>query len=156
MDAAGGFDLGLLPGDTLTLRYGASSQTVLDAQDGFLRVSAAGTMPQAAGWRRPGLPDPSTTLPSEFALHANQPNPFSRQTTVRFALPTSEHVQLEVFDIMGRRVGTLADGTFEAGEHAVSWDGRDTHGARSPAGVYHVRIKASEFRAQRTMVLLGN
>jgi flagellar hook capping protein FlgD len=106
-----------------------------------------------AGNRR-GLKPEAPRLPTEFALHANQPNPFARLTTLRFALPQSEHVRLEVFDLLGRRVSVLADGTFEAGEHAVQWDGRGAHGALLSAGVYVARIHAGEFRARRTMVLL--
>ena len=48
-------------------------------------------------------------LPTSFALHQNQPNPFSARTTIRFELPLGAMVRLEVFDLKGRRLRVLAD-----------------------------------------------
>lgn len=154
VDAGSSNDLGLLPGDTLTFRYEPAAQGAQDAKGEFLRITAGGVLAQAAGRRLPGGPAPPPALPGEFALHANQPNPFSRLTTLGFALPREEHVRLEVFDVLGRRVRTLADGSFDAGLHALTWDGRDASGVLLSAGVYVTRIHAGGFSAQRTMVLL--
>jgi hypothetical protein len=155
MDLAGSTTVALAPGDTLSLTYQRSRSTSENAQGWFLLMGEVGSMAPTAGNRRT-LPPAAPSLPTTFALHANQPNPFSRLTTIRLALPRNEHVRLEVFDLLGRRVRTLAEGSFEAGEHTVQWDGRDANGAPLSAGVYHARIHAGEFRAQRTMVLLGN
>lgn len=94
-------------------------------------------------------------LPVHFALHGNRPNPFGRGTTIRFDVPTPVRVRLEVFDAQGRRVRTLADRTFEPGEHSIAWDGGDASGQRVRPGVYLYRVTAGEFREQRRMVLLG-
>ena len=52
------------------------------------------------------------------------------------------HVRLEVFNVLGRRVSTVADREFGAGRHQVKWDGLDTEGRRAPSGVYFYRLVA--------------
>ncbi|UCD63505.1 MAG: right-handed parallel beta-helix repeat-containing protein [Candidatus Zixiibacteriota bacterium] len=88
-------------------------------------------------------------LPARFALHQNSPNPFNPVTWIRFDLPRSCHVRLEVIDITGRVVGVPADGWFEAGEHRVLWDAR-----AFASGVYLYRVRADAFTACRKMILV--
>jgi len=78
------------------------------------------------------------------------PNPFHGATSIRFGLAQPANVRLELFDLAGRRVRTLASGVLEAGPHAVSWDGRDERGAEVGAGVYFVRFitPAKSFHAR--------
>gem|GEM_PF-4150071 len=61
-------------------------------------------------------------LPVAFALEPTYPNPFEQMTTVPFALPETSQVRIEVYDVLGRHVAVLADGRYEAGRHAVSFD----------------------------------
>ena len=89
------------------------------------------------------------TLPREFALHGNYPNPFNASTTIRFDLPLTADVKLDVFDVLGRRVATLADDVYSAGQHNILWN---TAGVSS--GVYFYRLRAGGFEAMRKMVLL--
>ena len=107
-----------------------------------------------------GMIDPSTAniaykqnnteqLPTEFALHQNYPNPFNPATEISFSLPNAADVKLEIFNIMGQRVATLADQHLEAGNHGVIWDG--SHVA---SGVYFYRLEAGDFVESRKMVLL--
>lgn len=152
VQAAGGYDLGLAPGDTLTLVYGPAEPGE-GAQDWFLLVSQAGSVTGPAAGRRIGLGE-KVELPTAFALRQNQPNPFSSTTTIRFELPVEAHVRLEVFDAQGRLVRTLADGEFPGGYHAVEWDERDATGRSVGSGVYLYRIQAGSFREQKKMVLL--
>lgn len=80
------------------------------------------------------------------------PNPFRRATTLELALPRAGRVRLDVFDISGRRVATLADAAFPAGRHAIVWDGRDTAGRPVATGVYFLRLAANG-EDRRTRVL---
>jgi hypothetical protein len=97
--------------------------------------------------------------PTSYAMAQNQPNPFSGSTTLRYALPVASDVSLEVFDVQGHRVATLARGRQGAGEYAVQF-GRgatDADGARLSAlgaGVYFARFRAGTFEATRKMLLM--
>ncbi len=74
------------------------------------------------------------------------PNPFSKSTTVPFALAENGgpyQVRVDVYSVTGVRVATLAEGTFEDGLHEVTWDGRGTDGSRVPSGVYVCQMQVS-------------
>lgn len=91
----------------------------------------------------------SNELPAEFALHQNYPNPFNPATTIAFALAEAATVRLNVYDIAGRWVATLASGVRDAGMHSVAFDG-----ANLSAGVYFYRLEAGTFSATRKLMLL--
>ncbi len=57
-----------------------------------------------------------------------------------FNLPTEGTVSLVIYDISGRKIRELKNEGMSAGEHTVSWDGRDRSGRRSPSGVYLARL----------------
>ncbi len=92
--------------------------------------------------------------PSVYSLFQSYPNPFNPSTTISFTLPSAQHVRLEIFDILGRRVRLLADQRFEAGEHMIVWDGNNQSGAEAPSGVYFYRFQGDHIDEARKMVLL--
>jgi hypothetical protein len=61
-------------------------------------------------------------------LSSPTPNPFRGRAMLRFGLAREGDVQLELFDVTGRNVRTLAAGKHAAGEHTLTWDGRDRQG----------------------------
>lgn len=140
----------LAPGDTLTLSYAPDAHAAASSTDWFALVvgSEAGALTA-----RPPADPASTGLPIQFALHQNQPNPFRGTTTIRFDLPVRSPVRLEVFDLLGRKVRTIANRTFEPGFHAVEWDHRDGGGRVLAPGVYVYRLNAGGFSARRKMTL---
>lgn len=87
--------------------------------------------------------------PKTFALFQNYPNPFNPTTNIDYQLPSNSHVKLDVFDLLGREVGTLVNREQTAGSYTVSFDASDL-----PSGVYFYRITAGGFRAVRKLVLL--
>jgi hypothetical protein len=87
-----------------------------------------------------GTADMDATLPRELALSAPAPNPLRSSTVLRLALPRAARVTLTVLDAQGRRVRTLLAGAQPAGEHAITWDGRDDGGRRVADGIYLVRL----------------
>ncbi|MGQ0721158.1 MAG: S8 family serine peptidase [Candidatus Eiseniibacteriota bacterium] len=94
-------------------------------------------------------------VPSTFALAAPRPNPVRDAVTLEFDVPAGgEPVRLGVFDLMGRQVATLADGSVAAGRHAISWNGRSSTGERTAAGVYFVRLDAPSGSWTRKVTLL--
>lgn len=62
-----------------------------------------------------------TTPPIDFVLEQNYPNPFNPSTTIRFTLPVTEHVVLQVYDVLGRNLATLLNETLPAGRHSIPW-----------------------------------
>jgi hypothetical protein len=76
----------------------------------------------------------------EYALGQNYPNPFAAETTIQYTLPQSGKVNLSLFDISGRVVRVLVNGSKDAGTHAVSFNtGTLTR------GVYYYRIQVGDF-----------
>ncbi len=88
-------------------------------------------------------------LPAEVTLAPAFPNPFARTATLSFALPEAAEVRLVVYDVLGRAVAKLADGTWEAGRHQVALDGRGLAG-----GTYLVRLEAGGQVATQRLTLL--
>jgi hypothetical protein len=119
------------------------------------------------------------TLPSGFALEQNYPNPFNPSTTIRYSVgpaagtigdgdaasgitgtaragnatagtrAAERRVKLAVYDVLGREVAVLVNGTGTMGTFSVTWDA-----AGSPSGVYYYRLTAGASAATRTMLLL--
>ncbi len=82
------------------------------------------------------------TLPDQFALSQNFPNPFNPETEISFALPEPSTVRLTVLDILGREIVVLEDGLLPAGHRTARWNGRNTKGEPVGSGVYFYRITA--------------
>jgi len=87
-------------------------------------------------------------------LHQNYPNPFSKETVIRFQIPDFSKVSLKIYDISGRLVRILIDGKLDAGYHTVRWDGRDERGKKVGGGIYFCRFTDGKFTDTRKMVLL--
>ncbi len=79
-------------------------------------------------------------------------NPARGATALRFGLASAGRVSLALYDASGRRVRSLAGGTFAAGEHAVAWDGRDDGGRAVAAGLYFAKLETPGFSATRRIV----
>ncbi|MDA0337871.1 MAG: T9SS type A sorting domain-containing protein, partial [bacterium] len=79
-------------------------------------------------------------LPLTPALAQNYPNPFNSSTTIPFALPADGQVRLEIFDVLGQRIRTLAAQDVQAGLHHVTWDGTDGAGRHVAGGPYFLRL----------------
>ena len=92
-------------------------------------------------------------LPDHLLLSA-YPNPFNPSTTVSFSLLSAQQARLEIFDILGRQVKTLADRKFEAGEHSVVWDGTDETGMAQSSGIYFYRLASGDRQITQEMILL--
>ena len=94
------------------------------------------------------------TVPAADRLEASFPNPFNPMTTIRFSLAASRHVSLRIYDVSGRLVRTLVDGTFPVGRHETRWDGRNDRGERVASGVYFSRLATASGAMTKRMVLL--
>jgi hypothetical protein len=79
------------------------------------------------------------------------PNPFRASTRIAFDVPSQGHVTLEVFDVLGRRVRTLWNGSLPPGAHRVQWNG-DAENAVS--GVYFIRLSQGNASVTTKMILV--
>lgn len=77
-------------------------------------------------------------------LHQNMPNPFSTTTSIQYELDASGQALLQIYDLNGAVVKTLAQGTQVAGRHAVEWDGTTNTGLRAGAGIYFCRLQTDQ------------
>jgi hypothetical protein len=93
-------------------------------------------------------------LPDHFGLAQNFPNPFNPETAIRFSVPMTAAVRVDVYNLMGQLVRTLTDRTFSVGTYEVAWDSRDNAGRLVSAGIYLCRMEAPGFVETRKMLLL--
>jgi glycosidase len=75
--------------------------------------------------------------PTAFALSQNYPNPFNPSTTIRYVLPFDSFIRLEICDVLGRVITTLANQRQESGTYAVQWNA-----GSNPSGIYFCRLAA--------------
>lgn len=88
-------------------------------------------------------------LPDSFVLEPSYPNPFNPTTSLAFVLGEEGQVRIDVYNVLGRQVATLAAGRFPAGRHVVQWDARN-----AASGVYFYRMQAGSRVQTRSMTLL--
>ena len=98
--------------------------------------------------------DSTSSIPSDFVLHPNYPNPFNLVTNIRFDLPKTSNVKLVIYNIMGQRVKTLIEEQQKVGYHVVQWDGKNEVGLKVASDVYIYRIEAGEFVKAKKMLFL--
>ena len=88
-------------------------------------------------------------LPVEFVLDQNYPNPFNPTTTIRFGIPESADVSLEVYTVLGQKIMTLVNENRSAGWHTVNFNGTGLS-----SGVYLYRIQAGGMVQTRKLMLV--
>jgi hypothetical protein len=89
------------------------------------------------------------SLPVSFALSQNYPNPFNPATTIEFSIPQRSHVTVEVFDLLGRKLATLANETMGPGRY-----NRVFNASANASGIFFYRIQAGDFIQTRKMILM--
>ena len=92
--------------------------------------------------------------PRAFGLQAPYPNPFNSTVLVRYSLPATSRVRLDVYDALGRKVRRLVDGEVPAGDHSAEWNARDESGTSAAAGVYLVSLRAGSLTDTTEVVLV--
>jgi hypothetical protein len=92
--------------------------------------------------------------PSEFDLSQNYPNPFNPTTKIEFTLAKSGFVNLQIYDVLGRKVRTLVSEELSSGYKSVIWDGKNEEGKGVASGVYFYQLKVGDFSQPKKMLLL--
>jgi len=88
-------------------------------------------------------------IPSAFLLHQNYPNPFNPTTAINYKLSTVSDIELSIFDMNGKKVATLVNGSKPAGYHSVKWDASNVG-----SGIYFYRLQAGSFVETKKMVFM--
>jgi hypothetical protein len=89
------------------------------------------------------------SIPGQFTLSQNYPNPFNPSTKIKFTLPQSEKISIEIFSLLGQKIGTLVNKKMPAGSHEIEFNAKDL-----PSGVYLYRIQAGDYINSKKMLLL--
>ncbi len=94
------------------------------------------------------------SLPNEFHLEGNYPNPFNPSTTIGFFLPERENVKIDIYNLLGEKIRALVNQNFSSGENRVEWNGKSDSGAPVSSGVYIYNLKTMGKEYSRKMLLL--
>jgi len=125
---------------------GSGSLTLLGAASASWSGEAAPTLVTVGSIQ---VASPGLAAPAVFPA---APNPFVSDTEIAYALPSAMRASLRVYDVRGRLVRVLFDGTSSAGVHRARWDGRDAGGRAASTGIYFVKLNAAG--VERTQRLL--
>ena len=121
--------------------------------------------PVPEGWVDPSTPridylgtlsggDESRTIPDQFSLGQNCPNPFNPSTQIAYNLAAPADVRLVVYNLLGQPVRILVDDIQPAGAYTVTWNGADDAGRPAASGVYQYRLTAGDLSAAKKMLLI--
>jgi len=88
-------------------------------------------------------------LATSFTLSEAYPNPFNPTTTMTLAMPISGEMQVEVYNLLGQVVSTLADGYMDAGTYKLTWDASDVS-----SGMYFIKAQAEGFTTTQKLMLI--
>lgn len=96
-----------------------------------------------------GINDENSAIPTGYALAQNYPNPFNPTTTLAYNIPVAGQMRLTLFDVLGREVSTLVNGTVSAGRHEIRFDA-----TQLASGMYFYKMDAGSYSAVRKMLLM--
>ena len=96
-----------------------------------------------------GVEENSSLTATDFGLHSAYPNPFNPETNITFGLEKSGMVSLKAYDILGREIASLMNGSMNAGLHNVIWNASDLS-----SGVYFLRLESNGQASSRKVMLL--
>jgi hypothetical protein len=90
----------------------------------------------------------------QLRLGVCAPHPISPPTGIPFELPSAGTASVKIYDVAGRLVRSLVDGSMEAGPQSVIWNGRNEQGQSVGSGVYYLRLEARSGREERSVILV--
>jgi Tol biopolymer transport system component len=94
------------------------------------------------------------SLPLDFKLYQNFPNPFNPVTTIKFDVNKTSVVRLEVYNVLGRLVKSLVNETKNPGEYSIAWEGKDKAGNPVSSGLYFYRLTCGKSSQVQKALLL--
>jgi hypothetical protein len=107
------------------------------------RPQPSQTRPDIGAWEYDVLNSleelPNNQIPLKYTLKQNYPNPFNPSTTIKYTLPKSQKVKIEIFNLLGQKIQALLNKQMPAGSHAIEFIAKDL-----PSGIYFYRIEAGD------------
>jgi len=101
------------------------------------------------------MPDQGEQInPDKFTIYANYPNPFNPVTKISYFIPEDSRVNIEIYDLMGRKVKTLINSSQISGYKSIQWNATNDRNDPVSSGLYLYTVQAGEFRQTKKMVLL--
>jgi hypothetical protein len=91
-----------------------------------------------------------STLPLDYKLYPNFPNPFNPTTTVSYTLYKEQDITIEIFNSLGQRIKTLFSGSQQPGVYNIHWDAMDSNGTVLPSGIYFLRFSSVPVKGHKT------
>lgn len=91
-------------------------------------------------------------IPEKIKLFQNYPNPFNPVTTIKYRLPKSGKVRLEIFNILGQRVKTLLNARQNANYYTIQWNGTNNAGNQVSSGLYIYRLTVTDEKNKEKFV----
>jgi hypothetical protein len=141
------------------LLYSASHLTLGQVADSIINNSISNQIKQYNIFGDPsiklkyditaGITVPAGSIPSEYILEQNFPNPFNPSTLIRFSLPKNDFIQLKIYDLLGNEVAILVNGFLKAGKHEVKFVPKGLG-----SGIYFYSLKGTDFEKTNKMVLI--
>ncbi len=93
-------------------------------------------------------------IPTEYELFQNYPNPFNPTTEIKFSIPYSSDVSIEIYSLLGERIKTLVNNNISSGNYAVTWNGNDDSGNPVSSGVYFYVLRTDKLTLSKKMMLV--
>ena len=90
------------------------------------------------------------SFPSLYALDSIYPNPFNPVTNIRYALPDMAKLSLAVYNINGKQVAKLYNGTQTPGYHTIVWDASE-----QSSGIYFIKMKTGKYTSTQKLILVN-
>ena len=90
-----------------------------------------------------------TLLPTTYKLSVAYPNPFNPATTMDLTIPEAGNVNVQVYNLTGQIVATLASGYMDANTYTLTWDASEVS-----SGIYFVQAQADGFTATQKLMLV--
>ncbi|MBU2492656.1 MAG: T9SS type A sorting domain-containing protein [Bacteroidetes bacterium] len=101
-----------------------------------------------------GIEQDIISLPTEFHLYNNYPNPFNPSTIISFDLITTKWIKLDIYDSNGRLIKELVSGSLAPGRHTISWDGTNNNSFKVSSGIYYYRLQSINNSQTKKALLL--
>lgn len=98
--------------------------------------------------------DSDVPLPEAFTVEQNYPNPFNSETRIEYYLDSAGDVGIEIFNILGQTILDVTENKTSHGSHSFTWDGKDSRGNDTPAGVYFYRLTSGSQSQVKKMLFL--